>query len=750
MSKSEIVINKHAISWTNAQVRIEFQSAFIALLKAPSNPSSLFDVGKHFSFADSIPKKAFVLITKSIFGACKDLIIESRSAKGVPIDGGNLSVLGKKMNNFFDSKVEAEFTLGPELIKNPRSLPIIDEAKEFFFECLKELEFNYEEQSSLSNRLKTYTVFNLHEEWRQYSAYYSQVKSELFSEYSDAVEKELQWIRYYDFLKKETEKSVFGESFSLSDIYIQLRACYQTRTSDAPNKKIVIDLTRHLDSWLESANANDTIRVISGGPGSGKSAFSKIYASYCAEKGEIRVLHIPMHYLTLKDDITDLVGRFAKERGLKENPFELNEKVMVIFDGLDELSMQGRLAEEIARNFIDLVTKEINLKNTRSGPKLFVLITGRDLAVQSGETYLRKEGQILYLLPYLAYLAKEFDDPEELLNVDQRNLWWKKFGQLKGYGYVGLPQELQSPDLKEITAQPLLNYLVALSYTHKTYDFTGSISLNEIYANLIESVYNRGYEESGRTTPIHKSLEHREGLFSLPEFEKVLEEIAIATWQGNGRTTTVNAIEQRFKESGMKKVLESFQRNAESGVTNLLAAFYFRKSEEISGTEKTFEFTHKSFSEYLTARRIVKIFVNYIHEELERKKQDSDRGIDISEALEKWAKLTGPAKIDTYIRDFLLREMKLWSKKPEVNMDSLQNSLIEMINEVVKNNFPLEKIAGLTFQQSVRHFQNATEALFVLHFSVASITAKRSKIDWQDSISAGSLINSMSPQREYF
>jgi len=57
-----------------------------------------------------------------------------------------------------------------------------------------------------------------------------------------------------------------------------------------------------------------------------------------------------------------------------------------------------------------------------------------------------------------------------------------------------LPKELIHPDLDEITAQPLLNYLVALSFTRGKLDFSSDINLNSIYSDLVAAVHERGYE----------------------------------------------------------------------------------------------------------------------------------------------------------------------------------------------------------------------------------------------------------------
>jgi hypothetical protein len=58
-----------------------------------------------------------------------------------------------------------------------------------------------------------------------------------------------------------------------------------------------------------------------------------------------------------------------------------------------------------------------------------------------------------------------------------------------------MPKELQSPELMEITAQPLLNYLVALSRERKTLDFAQNALRNRIYLDLLDGLYERAKRE---------------------------------------------------------------------------------------------------------------------------------------------------------------------------------------------------------------------------------------------------------------
>ena len=50
-------------------------------------------------------------------------------------------------------------------------------------------------------------------------------------------------------------------------------------TEDKQYERFVVDLESELSAWLNKADNNDAIRVVSGGPGSGKSSFAKIFAA---------------------------------------------------------------------------------------------------------------------------------------------------------------------------------------------------------------------------------------------------------------------------------------------------------------------------------------------------------------------------------------------------------------------------------------------------------------------------------------
>ena len=150
--------------------------------------------------------------------------------------------------------------------------------------------------------------------------------------------------------------------------------------------------------------------------------------------------------------------------------------------------------------------------------------------------------------------------------------------------------------------------MIALSHGRQRLDFSQETTLNAIYADLLEAVYERQWEGGRR----HSGT----GELAEKDFDRILEEIALAVWHGDGRVATVETIHERCKSSRLDRYLEQFQEGAKKGVTRLLTAFYFRQAGDVRG-EKTFEFTHKSFGEYLTARRLVRM-LDWVQTQLDR------------------------------------------------------------------------------------------------------------------------------------
>lgn len=761
-NESGLSVSKPVAVWNKYKsINADFKELFKSLGKAAINTAlgkwdsvatDIVDASTALGLAETPAEVAYLLIYRALIQAMVSLV---EGNKELLTETPNMEEIGVIGNYRLDLSVEnMELRIDQEFFKHPKNLPIVEAIKVPFAQWLAGFGVTPAQAETISHRLPTYFVFALHEEWAKHPDKYACLKDELNTPFTKANQREQAWQRYSAWLQKQVEEPMFLEAFGLKQVYVSACAYYKDKiannkeedferrlTADKQHQRIVVNLESELHTWLNQADRNDAIRIISGGPGSGKSSFAKIFAAQVAEKGNIKVLFIPLHQFNPSDDLVDSVGDFINSDIygiIAPNPLlaeNAEQRLLIIFDGLDELAMQGKIAAEVAQQFVREVQRKVDRFNSRE-TRLQVLISGRELVVQANSSEFRQPRQILYILPY--FVAEKdrsnYIDAENLLTEDKRQLWWQKYSKVKGYTYTGLPPELDQGNLTEITAQPLLNYLVALSFVRGEVKFAQDSNLNFIYRDLLKAVYERGWERYP-----HPSLQGIEE----KDFIRILEEIALASWHGDGRTTTVKDIETHCDNSGLKHLLEIFQEGAKLGVTRLLTAFYFRQSG-IKESEKTFEFTHKSFGEYLTAKRIVRE-VQLIHRKLEARKKDPDEGWDEREALKRWAILCGASPMDEYIFNFVIDEIKLQNLS---DVGNWQQTLCHLIGFMLRQGMPMELLNPRpNFQEENRQARNAEEGLLTMLNAFARVTKNQSKIEWHSPEAFGTWISRLQGQR---
>ncbi|MBD2042668.1 pentapeptide repeat-containing protein [Microcoleus sp. FACHB-672] len=740
-------------------IKVNFRDIFKALGKAGVDASfgkwdSLagdgIEVLAALGLSAGVGEIAWLLVYRSLLQAMQNLVEEKTELES---ERFNVKALHQQVNAALEN---SSLTINKKFFDQPEKDSLLNAVQPPFVEWLQSSGLSEAEAQALSYRLPIYFAMALHNEWGNRPKDYAALKEKLDTPFIQANERAQGRLRYSTWLQKQVEEPMFLEAFSLKQVYVPLRAYYSRKCEghkgdelearirgSREEDKIVVDLANELEDWLTKPKKDDAIRLISGDPGSGKSSFAKFFAAKQAEKGTIPVLFIPLHHFEPSDDLVDAVGRFVKADGfLPHNPLDSEtgeSRLLIIFDGLDELAMQGRVAEKTAQDFVREVQRKVERFNMRE-PRLQVLISGRQLVVQANSTDFRKEGQIFHVLPYFISEndRKGYVDREELLKQDQRQLWWQYYGKASGLGYEGLPPELDKGNLTEITAQPLLNYLVALSLKRGKLGFSEETNLNVIYDDLLKAIYERGWE--GHQHAATQGIEEK-------DFVRILEEVALAAWHGDGRITTVRAIETHCDNSGLKNLLQRFQEgfkeDSKASVTRLLTAFYFRQSGYKEG-EKTFEFTHKSFGEYLTAKRIVRE-VRLIHKKLQDRKRDPDDGWDERDALHRWALLCGSSRMDEYLFNFVLDEMRL-QNLPDA--DEWQETFCHLIGFMLRHGMPMERLNPRPeFQEENQQARNAEEALLAVLNSCARITEKISRIEGLSLISFGSLISRIQQQR---
>ena len=688
--------------------------------------SSLLDAVKAVGLDTPEEELAGRLIQRSFIRAVCDLIGENRS----------LFVLAdpEKLGRGADALVATgTLEIDEDFFHHPGQGSIIEALRELFGAWLDAVGMEPSHVASLRHRLATYFVYALNDEWRKHEAAYNKLHSRYNTPFAAASKDARDWERYTAWLQRQVEEKVFDESFSLTQIYVPLNAYYierkkgaaaesrEFRSNKREEKRVVVSLEDHIRQWLQKPkHKNDALRVVSGGPGCGKSSFAKMFAARMSISR--RVLYIPLHLIDLKNEVGQAIGEYlSRSHFFQENPYTGDDDLLVVFDGLDELNQQGKACMEVAKHFAGDVQRHLAVSN-HDKIRLHVVITGREPVVQSSEELFALGDRVLHVLPYhLSESEREnYIDADALLAEDKRDAWWKKYGLLTTRQYTAMPVELSNEKVDELTAQPLLNYLVALAYTGGETVFSADTNMNEIYASLIRAVYKRDYAGEG----IHGTVRN----ISEDDFLSVLQEIAVSAWHGSGRTTTVAAIEKRCHQGNLSSVLKRIEEGAKAGVTNFLTAFYFRQSDARYEGEKTFEFTHKSFSEYLLSRRIVKQ-LEAMNSMIKARRGNSDAGWSDKECLKRWAILCGGSELDKYAFRFLCDEIAL--QKPSF-VAAWQKILCGLVNYLLVNGMPFEEISEVkTFREKVIQSRNAEEALLATLNACSRSSGKLSKINWR-------------------
>lgn len=751
-SKTGIPIKKTKRS--NREVKINFKKVFIALSKSAislsvGNPISafkeLFSLIQAFKFSsDDTSNLAYRLILTALMNSAHNLAEENRN--NFAEESYDATKHMTFLNGITAIIEDREMIIEYEMLRNPRLIPILDTFKKYFAEYLVLFGISERDAELIKNRLPSYFVFELNNEWSKNSTEYKPLIEELHTPISEAERRERQWETYYAYLEREIP--VFGESFSLNKIFIPPRAYYKKRRGSEIDK-MVVWLDKSMDNWL--ASSEYAIKVIQGGPSSGKSSFVKWWTAKIAHSRSHSILFFPLHHFNKYTDISTAIGNYLKDSQnvpLDFNPLDdtsIFDKLILVFDGLDELVMEDKSPKEVAMSFVQELDDFCRLKN-EGKQRVKILITGRPIAIQNTEQKLRKnEMQIMYLLPYFVNNLDRFNyiDDEKILIKDQRNQWWNKFYVLKNLPHSNLPPELSGSNMDKITSEPLLNYLVALIWKDSPEKFNNQNNINAIYHQLILGVYNRDWE----------SRKYRGiGDLTFDNFIQILGEIAICAWQGgDSRITTEKKIEKHIRDKGLEGLLEEYEASVKGGLSRLLTAFYFRKhgKETTKRKDDTFEFTHKSFGEYLAARAIVELIKltnsnRVLYKTTTTSSEEGRQGWTIQQCLGEWLRVTGKNTLDSDINDFIFNEIQIRKDAGE-DIKEWQESLCEVISELIYTGMPLDTLTQRSSQiEEMELARNAEAALLITLSNCAKTTESLSNIKWGEKNIAGAWFNRLS------
>jgi uncharacterized protein YjbI with pentapeptide repeats len=442
-----------------------------------------------------------------------------------------------------------------------------------------------------------------------------------FLKFKDNKESRKNLEKYIKYLTQDLaeHKTIPGpkkDKLSLREVYVQLDI--RERKEDGLFHEGSYNLHTWVKQKLASKNQNKII-LIQGGSGQGKTAFCKMFA--IDVYANLYPVFIPV--LINLEKITSV------ERTLTEtfrpclqahNYFTQNSSWLtdsdnrhfILLDGFDELALPSDSIREFIEQILDFQMCNENQ----------FLITGRTLFSQIDDLF---DGADKIIAAQI-----------ELMNFDLQKRWIEKWsntisdttaGREFEYFLLGKPDDpdqLGCPeDIKaELAGEPLSLHLLATLFYKKEIsrqDFLGSRGSEGRI-----KIYNKALESALNTTI--KSKQYKYLARSIDNFddsllEEILAELVICLLNSKGRSVTISEIKQSlFGNPNLKSQIffEALKekinfKEFDKSLIALLTNFYVL----IKKTRDDFQvdFYHKSFSEFLLAKSVKRLFMEWAFSE---------------------------------------------------------------------------------------------------------------------------------------
>ena len=664
---------------------------------------AVVDLVAKFRTEDSTEEAAWRLVWLALRDAVDDLAGAARSSTTArdSIDAAHLLQLGGDRIDL--DQIEVPWTF----LKRPRDLPVLQPIAANLQGALVYLGTEPAAARTAAQRLPERFGAFFYKRAMQQRERLDQLRALLDSEPARALHQSLNWLAYGAHLASELDAPLFAGPLSLRQLYQPLRGYWTERLEGEhgrhKERHHVVDLTEAFDGWLEPFDKTDALRVVAGGPGSGKSSFVKWWAASVMQREPmLPTLLVPLHYLKTLD-LEREVGAYAKLHGFPANLLDTDageRRLLLILDGLDELDADQKRGRDAAAALVTAV-HQLLLKNNHNF-EIQVVLAGRALIVESLQGELNREQQIFHVLGYAPReVHEDWDDPGGRLKNDQRQDWWRCWGGLSGEELAGLPAEIAgNKNLTDLADQPLLNHLLAITRAADPAALDASSSVNSVYSKLLKDVWKRTWGEKRQIADV-KPL-------TVEQFNRLFESIGLAVWQkGGGRSTTLAEVAEVARLEKLDKLLPVFKEGAEKGALALLTAFFFRRA----GSDDTFELTHKTFGEYLAARRLARLI-----EDLHRLLPAGD--IDEGEGLRRWYRLTYAARVTVEILAFLENELRPLTLE---ELQTRRQTLIRLFDENLASGMPFLGVDGRGQPKTYREAERFTAAAELAIFAAIGV-----------------------------
>lgn len=699
IGKTDVEVN---VKWTDLLLKLPEVACKGALAVfgvtdgGPSIVSAALETLSAVSIDEPNESKAFALLALSFALALEDLrpkIVDESQFN-------NIRDAFKAVREKAKSAIEEDaYYMEESFFSRPSSLPLYEGMRDAMVRGVASFRLGQKtDETELGAQLDAAFNKAVYEVMKGRVDYFRSLHDAINAPGNEAAQLEMNWESYRSQLVHEFEvKPVFGQEetkVSLSQLYVPLRSRWtEKREGDDERPDLglthLVDLHTEVGGWVDQAPQNRTIKLVCGGPGSGKSSFAKALASQLAIRADRRPIFIGLQHLAFEDKLEEEIRELLVDQfeyfsvdPLRKAYCDSNRPIILIFDGLDELARPGgKGADEVARDFTDKLQRLLERLNGNSEIRAMAIVTGRNPIIQAlqSKTDGLEARDVLEVIGYAPIDKQRALFPEslsasseDLAAQDQRPEWWSKYAGALGE-IADTPQALKSEKLTDLTNEPLLCYLLAHSNYATTNWEEAAENYNRIYEALLGRVWERGWG-GGQEGPVRALTDQH-------DFDILMETMALATWHapgGENRVATAEGFDAALKVTRAGAAWERFQQDEGGDVTNLALTFYFKRPDHDS---RGFEFTHKSFSEYLVARLLFRRAAEIA--------SDVSRGtVGHDSLLSEWLKVAGPSHISEDMVPFIRNEARLRAAN---HLEIMKESLQSLFSTIIRDGMPAHK-----------------------------------------------------------
>lgn len=242
--------------------------------------------------------------------------------------------------------------------------------------------------------------------------------------------------------------------------------------------------------------------------------------------------------------------------------------------------------------------------------------------------------------------------------------------------------------MSALNAEPLLLHLLILSgYTGERWE-EAAANRTLVYEEIFRKIYQR---DQAKEHTVASQLD-------VGDYFTLLECLGLAAWRGNGRTGADGDFQEVRKLHATSKQEEIFKKLKAAKHENVAILFHTRKDEGGEG----YEFIHKSFGEYLTARALLSEGM-----EAARLMSKEDDPYDCPVIAEKWTRLIDRADLTEEILGFLFDSARRVAAE---NTKAALDPLAKLFGWTLAHGMPAHKAAPDADYRTIETMQRCAES----------------------------------------